>query len=338
MNFVKNYNELPLQLIEKFQSGNIFFSKEYEGNANYRKHKMYYLWDNNYAISIRIKKELFFQAGIFMTEPLCIGVFDKNTEKKFIDEVVAQLKKANVQWIICDRTSRFSVYPTGSKVVLNGNHIINLTLSEDELWGKVHSKHRNVIRRAKKDGVKIKIGGMELLREYVPIADITYARSEKKNASFNYYKSTLVGIENETLVVLAIKDAEVQAGGIFFYNEAIGYYIHGASKNEPSIGSANLLLWETMLHLKKVNVKEFSFVGYHHNAEPESKLHGIQRFKERFGGALEESYNFKVINDKFKYLLYCLVMQAKSENKFKKYQDAIDEQLHEFPELNKERG
>jgi len=31
-------------------------------------------------------------------------------------------------------------------------------------------------------------------------------------------------------------------------------------------------------------------------------------------------------------------MQAKSENKFKKYQDAIDEQLHEFPELNKERG
>lgn len=337
MNIAKNYNELSINLVEKFHNGNIFFSEEYEKNVKYRKQSIIYLWNDNYAISIRIKKELFLKAGIFMTEPLCIGIYDKNTEKEFIDEVVKELKKANIQWIICDRTSRFQIYPTDSKVVLNGNHIIDLTQSEDELWNNVHTKHRNVIKRAKKDGVEIRFGGMELLIEYVPIANITYARSKKKDAGYNYYKSILTELENKSLVVLALKDDEVQAGGIFFYNEAIGYYIHGASKDRPYIGSANLLLWETMLYLKKLSVKEFSFVGYHHNAEPDSKLHGIQRFKERFGGSLEISYNFKVINDKLLHSFYCLVMQLKSENKLKKYRDAIDEQLHEFPELNKER-
>lgn len=338
MNIAKSYNELPIRLAEKLRNGNIFFSKEYEKNTIYREQKVYYLWNDNYVISIRIKKELFLQAGIFMTEPLCIGILDKNTEKNFIDEVIVELKKQNIQWIICDRTSRFQVYPTGSKTVLNGSHIIDLTQSEDEMWTNVHSKHRNVIRKAQKDGVEIKFGGIELLGEYVPIADITYARSKKVNASFDYYKSTIVGIENNTVVVLAIKDDIVQAGGIFFYNSKIGYYIHGASKNEPYAGAANLLIWEVMLYLKKLNVKEFSFVGYHHNTDSDSKLHGIQRFKERFGGVLEVSYNFKVINNKFKYSLYCLVIQLKSKNKLKKYKDAIDEQIGEFPELNKEGG
>lgn len=334
MNFVKNYNELPLELTKKFKYGNIFFTKEYQNNAHYRNQEVYYLWNDNYAISIRIKKEAFLKAGIFMTEPLCIGTFDKNEEKQFIDEVVFILRKSNVQWILCDRTSRFQIYPTGSKVVPNGNYIIDLTLSEDELWGNVHSKHRNVIRKAEKCDVQIKIGGIELLKYYVPIADITYARSEKRNASLNYYKSTLIGIENNILIVLAIKDNEVQAGGIFFFNDSMAYYVHGASKNQPHTGAANLLLWKTMLHLKEFNVKKFSFVGYRHNEASGSKLYGIQKFKERFGGILEESYNFKVINDKFKYSLYCLIMQFKSKNKLIRYKDSIDEQAKEFPELN----
>jgi lipid II:glycine glycyltransferase (peptidoglycan interpeptide bridge formation enzyme) len=82
---------------------------------------------------------------------------------------------------------------------------------------------------------------------------------------------------------MAYKEGEPQAGAILCYNQAMCYYMH-ASRNHSFTGQRNLLQWRAMLDMKAAGVKKYSFVGCRINEDENSKYHGIQRFKERFGG------------------------------------------------------
>ena len=42
----------------------------------------------------------------------------------------------------------FRTYPDGATAAPYGSYVVDLTQTEEALWNKVHSKHRNVIRNA----------------------------------------------------------------------------------------------------------------------------------------------------------------------------------------------
>lgn len=334
MKICENYDELPNGLKKFLESeANIFFSKSYENNVIYRKQKLYYVWSENNIWVLRIKQELFLKAAIIESEPYTYGISKENM-KDFMNKAMGILKKKGVQWTICATTARLQDYPEGGLVVPTGNFIINLFNDEDILWKNMHSKHRNSIRRGEKAGVKIIIGGKELISEYVPLANETYERSGIAGNSVTYYNGLIERLEDNVVLMLAYKDKEIQAGGMFYYNKKIAYYLHGASIRRPEPGATNYLLWKAMLYFKSIGVKEFSFVGYHFDPEPGSKLEGIQRFKERFGGTLERSYSFRYEQNSIAYKIYCLAMQLKSKTPFVKFEDAIDKQIDKYPELN----
>lgn len=334
INFCYNYIDLPDFLKLRIKESNIFFTEAYEKNVKKRKQNLIYIWSDCNILVIRIKKVLFLQAGVLETEPFFYAD-SFNKDENFLNEAMEILKKLGIQWVVCSTTARFQNYPYNCKVVPCGNFILDLKLSVEELWKNVHSKHRNSIRRGEKNNLELKIGGLELIDEYILISNETYKRSGILDGDNNYYKNLINGLENNSNVFLVYKNGELQAGGLFYYNSSIAYYLHGASKSHPEPGSANYLLWKSILYFKEKRVSKFSFVGYRYNPEPNSKLEGIQRFKERFGGELEKSYNFRYEQNKIAYSIFCFIMKLKQKKLFQKYRDAVDEQLYKYPELNR---
>ena len=334
MNFCTSFADIPKQISERLDKAPVFYSESYEKNVLLRGQSVIYVWSDSRILFARVRKELFLKAALLECEPYLYNSEICEDEKSFLDEAMRTLKKTGVQWTITTNTARFQAYPNRARTILSGNHIIDLSLSEEELWARVHSKHRNSIRRGEKAEMLLDIGGVELVERYTPLANETYARSGQSETPASYYRAVIEGLDGQSLIMLLSKEGELQAGGMFLYSDAAAYYLHGASIGRPEPGSTNFLLWRTIMLMKEKGVKEFSFVGYHVGAEEGSKLDGIQKFKERFGGRLESCYSFKFIQSRAFYGLYCLAMRIRSKKPFKKYQDAIDEQLDRYPELN----
>ncbi|MCQ2211398.1 MAG: peptidoglycan bridge formation glycyltransferase FemA/FemB family protein [Paludibacteraceae bacterium] len=330
--FSDGYDKLPEAIKKLTKNTNLFFTREYEINVHERKQRLYYIWSDAFVLVVRVKKQMFLKAAVLESEPYRYK--EGEDEKEFITSSMLELKKHGIQWTVCAPTARVKEYPQYAKVVPSGNYIVNLLRSEEEIWANVHSKHRNSIRRGEKANLEIKIGGLNLLNAYIPISIETYARSSQQSSGYEYYKGILSKLDDNVLIFLAFKEGKAQAGGMFYYNNQVAYYLHGASINGSEPGSANYLLWTAMMYFKKMGVREFSFVGYHFNPEPGSKLEGIQRFKERFGGQLENSFNFRYEQNVLAYRLYGRIRQFKSRKPFDKYKDAIDLQVEKYPELN----
>lgn len=330
--FNKGYSGLPSKIKSELRSANLFFSEEYEKNVILRQQELYYIWSECYILVARIKTKLFLRAAVLESEPYKYS--EGEEEKTFLTLAVEELKKHGVQWTVCSTTARFQNYPLGSVVAPCGNFLVDLTLSEEELWKNVHSKHRNSIRRGRKAEIEIRKGHMNLLDDYVKLSIETYLRTSNSTVGFDYYKGLVKGLDDNSIIFIAYKDDIPQSGALFYYNNSIAYYLHGASSSSPEPGTTNFLLWEAMMFFKEMGIRQFSFVGYHYNPEPRSKLDGIQKFKERFGGVLEKSYNFRCVQNRFSYKLYCLAMQIKDGKPFVKYEDAIDKQISVYPELN----
>lgn len=332
MNLVIGYSNLPKDIKVHLSRTNLFYSECYENNVKIRNQEMYYVWSDTYVMAVRVKKQFFLKAAVLESEPYKYA--EGETEKDFLNAAMHELKRSGVQWTVCATTARFQNYPQGSVVAPCGNYIVDLTLSEEELWKNVHSKHRNSIRRGEKSGIDIRIGGMELLKKYVEMSIETYLRSYKNTEGYDYYEGIMKGLKDNIVLFVAEKDGVPQSGGMFYYNDLISYYLHGASISRPEPGATNFLLWRAMMYFKDKGVREFSFVGYHYDPEPGSKLDGIQKFKGRFGGMLEKSYNFRYVQSPIAYKIYCFAMQLKKRKPFQKYQDAIDLQVAKYPELN----
>ena len=60
--------------------------------------------------------------------------------------------------------------------------------------------------------------------------------------------------------------------------------MYGGSIEKPHTGAMNLLHWECIKYFKSKGVKKYDFVGARDSVDEDSKIKGIQRFKERFGG------------------------------------------------------
>lgn len=93
--------------------------------------------------------------------------------------------------------------------------MIDLTLPEEQLWSNLHSKHRNVIRNAEKHDVVIKIGGKELIKDYMVADYDTCRRSNMIPKSENGYISMFDEFGENIVLSMAYLDGKIQGGQSF---------------------------------------------------------------------------------------------------------------------------
>ena len=329
---VCKYEELPVDILAVITDyANVFFQKIYVDFVRANGEEVYYCYNEDRIVTIRYRNKMIFKLGVMPSEPFEIKNAVKEELSTYLDEVMYVIeRKLGVQWINTTASALFMDTPTHKcKRIPFGSHVIDLDLDEEILWKNVHSKHRNVIRKAQKEGVTIEVGGENLLSDYVELEQETSKRTGRNASGYNYYLKQIKSLQKNIKVYIAYYNGIPQAGGIFYVNRACCYYMYGATKRDAVTGAANFLLWSAIKKAKEIGVKEFSFVGCRINEDPNSKYHGIQRFKERFGGELVVGYMFRYESKPYMYKLFCKAMQIRLHSKVV-YKDPIDEEIYKW--------
>lgn len=317
------------------QNYNVFYSEGVLHNTVKDGDCITFLYSDKYLVPVTICKRGFFKYAYFIVEPVVIKDGDESL-RVFLDEACLFLRKQlKIQWINPNSTaSLFMDFPTNSKHIPFGSHIIDLSLSEDELWDNVHSKHRNVIKKSEKDGVEI-ISGVtdKLIEDYHAIDKETWKRSNQSAVGLEALKKQVYALGDNAIIYIAYLDGEPQSGAFFWYNMQMCYYMYGANCDKPHTGAGNLLQWQAIRDMKAKGVKKYSFVGCRINEDENSKYHGIQRFKERFGGELVQGYLFKIDYNKFMALFFKLSVAIKSllsSGRFIWPRDIVDQEISKW--------
>lgn len=173
--------------------------------------------------------------------------------------------------------------------------VIDLTRDIEEIWEDMHeSSCRYAIKRAERDGVKIKVGqGFE---DFVRISR-RFRRAKglaRENDGVDFYKKYGV-------LFTAESNGETLAGQFYLKDEDNMRWLIGTSKRlEASrekatlIGNANrLLVWEAIKYAKDKGIKEFDMGGYYLGNVKNEEKERINFFKRSFGGKPTTNYIYQ---------------------------------------------
>jgi hypothetical protein len=158
-------------------------------------------------------------------------------------------------------------------------NMVDLSLDEDTIFSTIiHSKRRNMIRKASKSGITIKsFYSEEGLRIFWPILDELHKKLGYSNYTYDYYNKILKKYANtkQAFILIAYKEQEPISGIFVIGNKNYMHYYKGAGvfgvKNE---GQGELLQWEAIKISKLLGVKYYDLCNL-----DKDKLPAIYRFK-----------------------------------------------------------
>jgi lipid II:glycine glycyltransferase (peptidoglycan interpeptide bridge formation enzyme) len=163
--------------------------------------------------------------------------------------------------------------------------IIDLSKDEDALLSEMRSKHRQYIRKAKRNGVKIRMGNVDDFETFYKILrDISEQKAYEihtKEYHENAYK--MFDDEGKAALFMAEVNGEVVGSYMVFYDERIAYEMYGGCGEKGKNLLANYALkWASVQHAKNLSKKFYDQWG------AEFIYPGLVQFKEGFGGKVIE--------------------------------------------------
>lgn len=256
-------------------------------------------------------------------------------ERAFLGGVVDYFRAAGADVIVpATFNTVFRTYPEGAIAAPYGSHIIDLTQSETALWNNLHAKHRNVIRNAAKKGVHIGEGPEHLDTAFHLVRD-AFLRSAKGAAGklriglrldYEAFKRQVQIFGDNVLVLVAEHEGVAQGCAVIPFSKHSAYYMHGGSLPVPVTGAMNLLQWEAIRRFHQLGVRQYDFFGARIAPEKGSKVEGIKKFKERFGGRFIQGYMWKFPLRPLSYRLYSVAARVRNGG------DIVDQEKHRFLE------
>lgn len=179
--------------------------------------------------------------------------------------------------------------------------LVDLTLSEDEILSKMHSKWRYNIRLSAKKGVKITrylgndINLSKKIDKFYELTKETNARDGNSSHSKSYYydliKTSAEKLSNnEDVPVVSLYIAEHEgdeiAAIITLFSKTESIYLYGASSNKKrNLMPNHLLQWTAIQDAKVYGSLYYDMYGMPPEGKNESHpMHGLYMFKANFGG------------------------------------------------------
>jgi lipid II:glycine glycyltransferase (peptidoglycan interpeptide bridge formation enzyme) len=163
--------------------------------------------------------------------------------------------------------------------------------NEEELLAQMDKKHRNLVRRAEKDGVTIaSTVDPEAVERFIALHWQTVGRHKFTPYPKSYFRHQveIFARQNEVKVLEAYYQNELLASAIIMYFGKAGAYHHGASSSLPEhrkIPASYLLQWEAIKEAKKRDCTSYNFWGIAPDtASSKHPFYGITHFKTGFGG------------------------------------------------------
>jgi len=181
--------------------------------------------------------------------------------------------------------------------------MVDLSLDEDEIFAKViHSKRRNMIRKALKQGIVVKsYFTTEGLRKYWPILKQLHDKLGYNQLTFEYYNKIFqkYAHKNQAFILVAYKNGEPISGLFILGNKNFMHYYKGASvfgvKNE---GQGELLQWEAIKISKSLGSKYYDLCNLNKDTLPDIYRFktGISRDIYKYQMYAKNGFGYKVAN------------------------------------------
>ncbi len=260
-----------------------------------------------------IIKKPFLKLARFRVETIPLTNYTLEQEREFLDSAIDYFRSLSVDIVIPASTNTlFRTCPKGALSAPYGSYVIDLTLTEEELWKNLHSKHRNVIRNAEKKGAEVSVleAGDDLSNVHRMMTE-TLQRSKLGFMSLGELEKLVNSLESYCAVLTSNYEGEMQGCAIVPYSKHRAYYVYGGSCARPLSGAINHLHWNAFLKFKKEGVRSYDFVGCRISPDKNSKQANLKKFKERFGGTLNEGFMWKYPISPLKHSLYRLAYKIK---------------------------
>jgi serine/alanine adding enzyme len=199
--------------------------------------------------------------------------------------------------------------------------LMDLAPDEEEIWsGEIHSKHRNVIRKAEREGLEFEVDeGFEHMGEFSALyletmkrlgADEFYYFSEEHFSRFGNMMAA-----NAFLGLIRHEGAIVSAA-IFMHHGIYGHYhLAGSRADYQKLAPNNLLIYKVALHLKTLGAR-FFHLGGGSDSSPDNTLF---KFKRRFSPTCRYFFVGKFIFDAKQYEEICKDWEMDNPEKQKKF-------------------
>lgn len=192
--------------------------------------------------------------------------------------------------------------------------LLDIAKSEDEIMKGMRKTHRNLIRRAEKEGVEIiKSADEKYLKVFYEIHEETVRRHKFVPFSYAYIKSEIDAFKGDNQIEIfsaKYNDRIISSAIIVFYGGQ-AFYHHGASSSEYSkIPASYLNLWQAIKEAKARGCKIFNFYGIVEN-KPNHPWNGLSKFKMGFGGEKKELLHCQDLPLSYKYIITWLIETAR---------------------------
>jgi hypothetical protein len=245
-------------------------------------------------------------------------------EREFLNGAIEHFRAARMDMIIPPTTNTiFQAYPEGAIAAPYGTYIVDLTETEETLWTRMHSKHRNVVRNASKKGVQIR-EGLEFLDTAYELVRDTVKRSRLGFMDRRAFGRYVDSLGDHVKVMVADHEGTIQGCAVIPFSLHSAYYVYGGTIERPLTGAMNLLHWEAIRQFRSAGVHRYDFVGARIDPDSGSKQAGLAMFKERFGGTLVRGFMWKYPFRHLKFAAYSLAVRLLRGG------DVIDQERHKL--------
>lgn len=174
--------------------------------------------------------------------------------------------------------------------------------SADIIWENIHSKNRNMIRKAEKNGIVIEHGkGMELFEKFIEIYNATMDKDHAEEYYYfklPFYESIHKDLyDNYELFYAMLEDKIIAMSIMIFANGRMNYHLSGSNIEYRNLAPSNLLLYKAALWGSEQGFKTFHLGGGVGSGED-----NLYKFKAAFNKVSDYQFSIgKQIFDQQKY-------------------------------------
>ena len=199
--------------------------------------------------------------------------------------------------------------------------VMDLTLAKERLLTEgIHSKHRNVIRKAQDYGLCfVADENFENLDTFIKIYSSTMEGLTADEFYYfkpSYYEAIKNNLKGNSFLGLVSYKETIIAAAIIFYYGGYGHYHLAASLREyQRYYPNNFLIYNAALYLEARGVCRFHLGGGRTSSSSDS----LYKFKKRFSRSEADFYTGKLIIDQRLYDTACRLWEERFPDKRKKF-------------------
>lgn len=166
--------------------------------------------------------------------------------------------------------------------------VLDLQNADADILEGMHQKTRYCIRKSLSRGVRVVEAGIEDLPAWHVLYREMTARKGIVAEELDYFYTLLAAARSHRThlgLYLAFKDDALLAGSIIAFKPETAYYLYSASSlNGRKHMAAYPILWQAIKDARHAGCRWFDLFGIPPTHDPSHPMHGLYRFKTRFGG------------------------------------------------------